>query len=112
MLEPTLDGVPRLLFAGPRTFLTQKEFYSYRKKQLQTGSGPILLDDPINERACDAMASLEYLSQFIWERMEQHEAWRAPEEQKARPSGAWLAAQAIMKKLGSSYVHLGPGAAA
>jgi hypothetical protein len=112
MLEPTLDGLPRLLFCGPRTFLTQKEFYSYRKKQLQTSSGPILLDDPINERQCDAMASLEYLCQFVAERMEQHEAWRAPEEFTPRPSGAWLAAQEINKREASNYVHLGPGAAA
>lgn len=112
MLEPTLDGLPRLMFNAQRTFLTQKEFYGYRKKQLQTKSGPILLDKPANEQDFDAMASLEYLSQFVWDLMEQHEAWRAPEQQAPRPSSAWLAAQEINKKRGGNYVHLGPGAAA
>ncbi len=110
MLEPTLDGLPRLMFSGQRAFQTQKEFSAYRKKQLKTTGGMILLDDPINERGCDAMAALEYLCQFAWDLMEQHEAWREPQQTKPKPSSAWLAAQKINKT--QQYVHLGPGAAA
>lgn len=60
MLEPTQDGYGKLVLIERGTHALQKEFHTYRKKQLPastSGDGkPVVIDEPVNERSHDCMA--------------------------------------------------------
>lgn len=120
MLEPTQDGYGKLVLVEKGTYLTQKEFHTYRKKQLPastSGDGkPVVIDEPVNERSHDCMASLEYLVAEIAQRFENGTAYKSPDISQGGGSLAYKAAQALLHKeeqqAFGAYVHLGPGAAA
>ena len=120
MLEPTQEGYGKLVLVEKGTFQTQKEFSTYRKKQLPastSGDGkPVVIDEPVNERSHDCMAALEYLVAEMAQRFETGTAYRSPDLSGGKGSLAYQAAQKLLTQqeqqtLGA-YVHLGPGAAA
>jgi hypothetical protein len=116
LLDPAEDGLPGLFLISERTPATQKEFHTYRKKQQAINGEMTILDEPANPRKHDCMAALEYLTEHVWQLMQQDGAYVPPQVQISYGSGAYRAAQAMLnaneKKEYSGYVHLGPGAAA
>ena len=116
LLDPSGDGLPRLFLVGNKTFSTQKEFRTFRKKQQKIGGETVILDEAANERQHDCMASIEYLVAYLATRFADGSAHVQSEESTRRGSTAYYAAMALQAKLdkqaGGSYVHLGPGVAA
>jgi len=113
MLEPMQGGYPQLLISNKCPQL-QKEFFSYRKKEVKDHQGrPVPMDDPANERVHDCMAALEYLCQYVSERFRDGTAYVEPAVARSQGSFAYHSAQAMQKKLmeqdQGGYSHMGPG---
>jgi len=116
MLEPGKSGFPSLLFVENKTVITQREFNTYRKKQLFVGGEETIMDEPANPRKHDAMAALEYLVAFVETAFATGTAFVDPSVYRGHGSPAYKRAMQILKKYNEKshgeYVHLGPGAAA
>lgn len=113
LLAQADDGWPQLILFGPKTWETQREFGSYRKKQQETVGQTMILDEPVNPRVHDCMAAIEYLAEFVERHFRTGTAYVRPEEFHSAPSAAYRAAQARLKKNSANgYVHLGAGEAA
>jgi len=117
MLEMRRTGLPTLLFVENRTVGTQREFNTYRKKQLFVGGEDTIMDEPANPRKHDAMASLEYMCAFIDTMFATGSAYVHPDAYRSHGgSPAYRRAMQLLKKhaeqASGEYVHLGPGAAA
>jgi hypothetical protein len=109
------DGWPQLFVVDQTTPFTQREFVTYRKKQLNIGGEETILDEPSNPRKHDCMAALEYLVAHVFPLFEAGTAYAEPTPSSAGGSAAFRRAQKIKAKQEDSdgnYVHLGPGAAA
>lgn len=116
MLDLHQGGLPRLLFVDNKTVATQREFYTYRKKQLFIGGEDTILDEPANPRKHDCMAALEYLCSYLEPQFATGCAYMHPEVYSNKGSKAYKRAMEIIKKYNDKtfgeYTHLGPGAAA
>lgn len=114
LLEPIEGGLPKLMLREDKTYATQREFHRYRKKQQPGQKGDEPMDDPLNERAFDCMAALEYLCEYVQKRFSDGTAFMEPEARKGQGSPAFQAAQRILSKQNEvhGYAHLGAGAAA
>jgi hypothetical protein len=118
MLAVGNEGMPTLMLVESTTWTTQKEFNTYRKKQLNTGGIETILDEPSNPRKHDAMAGVEYLCAFVKPLFAQGTAYVDPSAYGGHGSPAYKKAMSIIKKQkdkqseSGEYVHLGPGALA
>lgn len=116
MLDLQENGIPILLFLDSKTIATQREFNTYRKKQLFIGGEDTILDEPMNPRKHDCLASLEYMCAYLEPQFANGTAYIHPEAYASHGSKAYRRAMEIIKKHGEKkfgeYTHLGPGAAA
>lgn len=119
-LMDSSETMPRLLFVEEKVVETIREFRSYRKKQVEHHGEVTVLDEPRNPRKHDCMASLEYFAAFIDPLFTSNTAYVPSSMFGPRGSGAYHAAQRMLKGEGlfgtkaglEPYVHLGPGALA
>jgi hypothetical protein len=105
MLQPDKNGRVRLRFAMNKTYHTQKEFSTYRKKMMAEE----VLDEPANARTHDCMAALEYLTSYVFNTPE---PYIAPDSYRTGSPAYRKAQQLLAKwKKGSDqgYCHIGPG---
>jgi hypothetical protein len=105
MLLPDKDGIIHLRLAADKTYGTQKEFGSYRKKTVFDQ----VLDEPSNPRKYDAMSAMEYLVSYIFNTPD---PYTDPSVYKSR-NPAYRRAQQLLakwkKKDGAEFCHIGPG---
>jgi hypothetical protein len=108
MLEPIVGGFPSL-WVSRTCNQTIKEFYSYRKKEIKDSNGrSVPLDDPLNERVHDCMASTEYLCEYIMGRFREGTAYVEPERSRSMGSFAYQVAMSLLKNTEKeSYVNMG-----
>lgn len=110
MLEPIYDGQPQL-WVSRVCYHTIKEFHSYRKKEVKDNTGRMVpMDDPLNERVHDCMASIEYLCQYVSERFRDGTAYVEPARAKSTGSPAYQYAMNLRESLDkqSDNVNMGP----
>lgn len=65
------DGQAKLFLVEQKTWATQKEFHTYRKKQLDVGGEETILDEPANPRKHDAMACHDAETEVLT-----HDGWK------------------------------------
>jgi len=110
-LTPT--GMPQLVLIQNTTSETQREFNTYRKKQIMISGELSLLDEPANPRIHDCMAALEYGVTHITMLFATGHAYVPASAYQSQGSPAYRAAMKLRKKMEQSErqaVHLGPGA--
>jgi len=115
MMALSRYGCPRLLLIESKTWNIQREFNTYRKKQLYMGGEETILDEPANPRKHDCMAATEYLCAHVNPLFATGTAYTQPSAYGAGGSPAYQKAQKILEKRRAKeegYVHLGPGAVA
>lgn len=114
-LAESQDSQPRLFLVEQKTWALQKEFHTYRKKQIDTGGDETILDEPANPRKHDAIAALEYLLAHLDTLFDAGTAYYDAPHATSGGSSAYRMAMKLLagqKKREGNYVHLGPGAAA
>lgn len=112
-LSITPAGIPQLLLVRETTPETQREFNTYRKKQLLIAGELTLMDEPANPRIHDCMSALEYGITHIAMLFTTGQAYVPSTIYQGFGSGAYKAAMALRKKMEKNErqsVHLGPGA--
>jgi hypothetical protein len=107
LLLPDKDGIIQVRFAMDKTYETQREFGSYRKKVIMDQ----VIDEPANPRKFDAMSALEYLASYFFNCAD---PYTDPSAYRSR-NPAYQRAQQLLAKWrnkgeADSYCHLGPGA--
>lgn len=115
LMSISSTGQPHLLLVESKTVETQREFSTYRKKELQITGAETILDEPANPRKHDCMQALEYLCTNVTERFRINMAYVDPSLNSRGGSPAYRRAMSILKKhrdKEENYVHLGPGALA
>lgn len=105
MMNPDSDGRIRLRFVLDKTYHTQREFGTYRKKTVLDQ----VLDEPANARIHDAMNAMEYLASYVYNTPEPY----VDPATFSTGSVSFKRAQALLAKWRNRdngvYCHIGPG---
>jgi hypothetical protein len=100
------------MLAKPTTYETQREFNTYRKKQIMIAGELSLLDEPANPRIHDCMSALEYGVTHISLLFSTGSAYVSPTAYGTGGSHAYKAAMKMRKQseqANRQSVHFGPG---
>jgi hypothetical protein len=106
-------GIPSLLFVEETNQETKREFARYRKKSENRGEGvDSVLDEPMNPRLYDCMASVEYFSAYIDQMFLVDQAYVDPSVYGGKSSPVYQRAQKMLKKRqegDENVVYMGVG---